>query len=283
MTGCGKDHLVLSLAIQAGDPSYRKYFATAEATGGGSAPGGQKEPSSQNSRSFTATSVLVVDEVGLLAIHTKGSECSLTSTTRRPYTQRSRASPQTAAIRHRLPGPPRRRAVPHIFVSLDPRDRSTAPIAVWAPAAAPEPPHSTTRPRESAPIARTTNPMSHFTPKTPWTRHPHRFDGSKGETQCFFIPSERIQNSAYPLPIGRFPPIPPTREEGHVTSEPSERKAAGRHRLLSTLSPAQDQWSSRLPLRSDTEPRTCTEHPGGIGPFDAGRLPAGTPRQRSKA
>ena len=71
--GCGKTHLAVALATKAGEAGYRGYFSTADAMVRTLLQARREGNFATKLRGFTAPSVLVVDDVGLLPIDTEGA------------------------------------------------------------------------------------------------------------------------------------------------------------------------------------------------------------------
>ena len=71
--GCGKTHLAVALASKAVEAGYRGYFSTADAMVRVLLQARREGNFSTKLRAFTAPSVLVVDDVGLLPIDTDGA------------------------------------------------------------------------------------------------------------------------------------------------------------------------------------------------------------------
>jgi DNA replication protein DnaC len=71
--GCGKTHLAVALATKAVEAGYRGYFSTADAMVRVLLQARREGNFATKLRAFTAPSVLVVDDVGLLPIDTDGA------------------------------------------------------------------------------------------------------------------------------------------------------------------------------------------------------------------
>jgi DNA replication protein DnaC len=71
--GCGKTHLAVALATKAVEAGYRGYFSTADAMVRVLLQARREGNFATKLRAFTAPSVLVVDDVGLLPIDTEGA------------------------------------------------------------------------------------------------------------------------------------------------------------------------------------------------------------------
>src|ERR1035441_6461356 len=71
--GCGKTHLAVALATKAVEAGYRGYFSTADAMVRVLLQARREGNFTTKLRAFTAPSVLVVDDVGLLPIDTEGA------------------------------------------------------------------------------------------------------------------------------------------------------------------------------------------------------------------
>lgn len=71
--GCGKTHLAVALATRAVEAGYRGYFSTADAMVRVLLQARREGNFASKLRTFTAPSVLVVDDVGLLPIDTEGA------------------------------------------------------------------------------------------------------------------------------------------------------------------------------------------------------------------